>query len=233
MNNNIIFKGIKDGILIILNETVSFDEIKTSLIDKLNENKQFFDGANSNISFKGRSLSENEEIDLLKIISTHSNLKISFVKTIEENNEAAPLKKEQILKTQNNLNQTLGQNTKNNQTITAENNSTYYYKGSLRSGQSIDFNGSVVIIGDVNPGAEVRAVGNIIILGKLKGLAHAGCSGIKNCFVSAILMTPTQLIIGDTITYFPKNTDKNLVPEYAYEKNGQIFVEPLLNFVSI
>ena len=103
-----------------------------------------------------------------------------------------------------------------------------FHKGSLRNGQKIEFEGSVIVVGDVNPGAEIKAGGNIIILGQLKGMAHAGCKGMTDAFVSAIYMAPVQLRIADIITRFPEENKKGpKPPEYAFVQDGQIFVMAL------
>ena len=102
---------------------------------------------------------------------------------------------------------------------------TKFYKGNLRNGMSLDFDGSLVILGDVNPGAQVTATGNILILGALKGLAHAGCRGNSEAFVFALHLIPVQLRIGSIITRFPDGDSKvNRKPEYAYVEDGKIYV---------
>lgn len=102
---------------------------------------------------------------------------------------------------------------------------TKFYKGNLRNGMSLDFDGSLVILGDVNPGAQVTATGNILILGALKGLAHAGCMGNSEAFVFALHLIPVQLRIGSIITRFPDGDSKvNRKPEYAYVEDGKIYV---------
>lgn len=213
--NSVIFKGIQNGMLIILDSEISFEELKTSLDKKVIQAKDFFEGANISITFKGRDLSENEELELLEVISKKSGLEISFVNSEKIlNNEPVPSKEKSILEPP---------------ILTAKNNITYYHKGSLRSGQRIDFAGSVIIIGDVNPGAQILAEGNIIVLGKLKGSVHAACKGAEDCFISALHMDPIQLIIKDVITFFPEDLEKERGPEFAYVKDGQIFVESLID----
>ena len=92
---------------------------------------------------------------------------------------------------------------------------------------SMEFDGSLVILGDVNPGAEVKATGNILILGALKGIAHAGCKGNTDAFVFALSLIPVQLRIGNIITRFPDGDSKvNRKPEYAYVEDGKIYVSP-------
>ena len=76
---------------------------------------------------------------------------------------------------------------------------TKFHKGSLRSGQRIEFEGSLVIIGDVNAGAEVIAGENIVILGTLRGLAHAGAKGNKDAVIEASSIEAVQIRIADMV----------------------------------
>lgn len=222
MNKNIvIFKGVQDGILIILNKDAPFEEIEIVLLEKVKNVKSFFEDANISINFKGRDLSEDEESKLLEIICKESGLDISFVNNIKREDDELP--------SSTNSSNAIDQNfILQNYSLDAKNHFTHFHKGSLRSGQRIDFAGSVVIIGDVNPGGEIIAEGNVIVLGKLKGVVHAGCKGDKNCYISALYMMPTQLIIGDCLAYFPTDIKRDIMPEYAYVKDNQIFVENLI-----
>ena len=102
-----------------------------------------------------------------------------------------------------------------------------FHKGNLRNGMIMEYDGSLVILGDVNAGAEVKATGNILILGALKGIAHAGCNGNTDAFVFALSLIPVQLRIGNIITRFPDGDSKvNRKPEYAYVEDGKIYVSP-------
>ena len=97
----------------------------------------------------------------------------------------------------------------------------------LRSGRSIVYNGHIIVMGDVNPGAELIAEGNIVVWGKLLGLVHAGAEGDIEATVSALDLSPTQLRIADYITVAPP-ADKNRepIPETASIKDNQIVAEP-------
>lgn len=224
-NNSVVFKGHQNGILLILDDKIEFSKLKEALTKKVMDARDFFEGANTAITFKGRNLSEAEELELLDIVSKNSGLDISFV-----NKSIPPEKKE---KKEKKWKPTPAQ-PKNlvpknfSPVLTSAKNITSYHKGSIRSGQCLEFNGSIVLIGDINPGGEIKAEGNVIVLGKLKGKVHAGCKGAKDCFISALYMNPTQLIIADVITYFPKDFSRIYIPEYAYIKDGEIFVEPLM-----
>lgn len=207
--NCVIFKGSKDGISILMDPDISFQIIKDTLEKKIEDSSKFFEGVKTSVLFKGRALSEQQEYELLKIISNKTSMNITFFKTESDSKD----KLYSLL--DKNLNQQ---------------NITKFFNGNVRSGQVIEFEGSVVIIGDVNPGAEVRAYGNIIILGALKGLAHAGYNGLKDAFVAAVSMTPVQLRICDVITRFPEEEilRSNKTPEYAYLENNQIYVLSLV-----
>lgn len=81
---------------------------------------------------------------------------------------------------------------------------TKFHKGSLRSGQRIEYEGSLVIIGDVNPGAEVISGENIIVLGELRGLAHAGAKGNRDAVIEAVQISATQVRIADIVKEIEK-----------------------------
>lgn len=209
MNNQnyVIFKGTKDGVTVLFDAEAPFDVLCEQLETKVEEAGKFFDNVKTAMAFKGRSFTEEEEDTLLKIIAKHTTMDITFVKT--ESNELKQLS--ELLEKE-----------------LAPYNMTKFHRGSLRNGQKIEFDGSVVVVGDVNPGAEIKAGGNIIVLGQLKGMAHAGCKGMTEAFVTAIFMAPVQLRIADIITRFPEeNKRAPKPPEYAFVQNGQIFVMAL------
>jgi len=97
----------------------------------------------------------------------------------------------------------------------------------LRSGQSLRHPGHVVIIGDVNPGAEVIAGGDVVVWGRLRGLVHAGAMGNEKALVCALQLAPPQLRIGSHIARSPDNKAGNEIrPEIASVRDGQIVVDP-------
>ena len=95
----------------------------------------------------------------------------------------------------------------------------------LRSGQQLRHPGSIAVLGDVNPGAEIVAGGDIIVWGKLRGTVHAGAMGNENAFVCALDMTPTQLRIAQYIARSPEGRRRKSTPEVARVRTGQIVVE--------
>lgn len=100
-------------------------------------------------------------------------------------------------------------------------------KRTVRSGQVIKHAGTIVILGDVNPGAELIAEGNVIVWGKLRGVVHAGASGDANATVGALSLAPTQLRIGTLIARAPDEMRNRQAPaEVARIRDGKIVVEP-------
>ncbi|MDR2903713.1 MAG: septum site-determining protein MinC [Clostridiales bacterium] len=224
--NSVIFKGRKNGITVVLDPAANFEVIKKTLYDKVVDAKGFFGTAKTAISFIGREMDETQVAELLGIISKTSALSISFVtsegeeKIIDPPKNVPGAESKAGKKTPKTMDKAL---------LSADENITTYHRGSLRSGQSIRFVGSVVVIGDINPGAEIVAEGNIVVMGSVKGMVHAGCSGNPDCFVAALDLQPTQLRLSDIITYIPKQISKKSkdIPSYAYLAEGQIYVVPL------
>ncbi|MEW6545300.1 MAG: septum site-determining protein MinC [Bacillota bacterium] len=105
---------------------------------------------------------------------------------------------------------------------------TLVRRGPLRSGQVIHYRGNVVILGDVNPGAQVVATGDVIVLGALRGVAHAGADGSRGAVVAALRLCPTQLRIADLIRRAPEgDREREHRPELARVRESEIVVESL------
>jgi len=95
----------------------------------------------------------------------------------------------------------------------------------VRSGRAVWHEGHVIIVGDVNPGAEVVAAGSVIVWGRLRGLVHAGALGDTSAVICALELNPTQLRIADHIAIAPDN-GPGRAPEQAAIRDGQIVAEP-------
>lgn len=91
-----------------------------------------------------------------------------------------------------------------------------YLQMTVRSGMDIRHQGSVIIMGDVNPGGEIFAGGDIIVWGRLRGIAHAGYPTNPQCLIMALQMEPTQLRIADRVARAPENPPLQFEPEIAY-----------------
>ncbi len=97
----------------------------------------------------------------------------------------------------------------------------------VRSGQRIEYDGDILIIGDVNPDAYIIASGNIIVMGALRGIVHAGANGDETAVILALKLMPQQLRIANYITRSPDEAEEPEYPEKAYIDEGQIVIEKI------
>ena len=102
---------------------------------------------------------------------------------------------------------------------------TKFHRGSLRSGQKLETEGSLVIIGDVNSGAEVVASDNIIVLGNLRGLAHAGAKGNKQAIIAAGLLDTVQIRISNIVREIDRDEEPMHKQAYVYVHDNKIIIE--------
>ncbi len=228
MKNCIYFKGNSDGINIVLDENCSFSDILDELQKKIDDSKQYFGGSTSNIQISGRTLTKDEEDKIFNIICTTANLDINFIGTEKffSVSKQKPTEKiiekivEKVVEVPSSTN------------FSSKKNSTYFYEGTLRSGDTLNYEGSIVILGDTNPGSKVTAYGNIIVQGKIGGVVHAGCLGDKNCYITAYNLSPNQLRIADKIIAIPpeilKENKSSFIPRQAFIKDDQITIKNIL-----
>ena len=94
----------------------------------------------------------------------------------------------------------------------------------LRSGTQVRFDGDVTVFGDVHSGAEIVASGNVMVMGKLSGMAHAGADGDEHCFVFALHMAPTQIRVASQIAVVPHGNARE--PEIAQLQGQSVVVQP-------
>lgn len=97
----------------------------------------------------------------------------------------------------------------------------------IRSGQRVEHTGDILVIGDVNPDSYVIASGNVIVMGTLRGIVHAGASGDETVTVMALKLRPQQLRIGSYITRSPDEPDTTEYPEKAHVRENQIIIEKI------
>ena len=104
---------------------------------------------------------------------------------------------------------------------------THFHQGTVRSGEYLDCPGDLLILGDVNPGAKVSAEGNIIIWGRLLGIAHAGSEGNSQATISALQLRPVQLRIANKVARGPKDKSQLGFAEQARIAFQEIIITPL------
>ena len=205
--NNVVIKGNKYGIILILNDQIPFEQLKEEIIQKFKDSANFFGSARMALSIEGRKLSTSEENELLDIIN--SNTSLSIICIMDNDKEREESFRKLVEPAPEPVTDTVGQ-------------SGQFYKGTLRSGQVLECQTSVVILGNVNNGAKIISTGNIIVLGALKGTAYAGVAGNPNAFVVALEMDPIQIRINDIIARSEdkkKNVEKTAKIAYISEES--------------
>ncbi len=231
MTNPVIIKGNKYGIVLVLEDTIEFEQLLTHIEDKFIGGVKFFDGKESlAITFQGRNLTNDEISRILEVISNSSALDIQYI--IDENSEFEEKFKQAITVDNQEI---VTPEPENKIVFTDDKNDGLFYKGTLRSGQTIEAEGSLVVIGDINPGATVISNGNIIVIGSLNGYAYAGATGNESAFVLAFNMSPIQVRIGDIIArssdqpklFKKKRNTSKTEPQIAFVENNNIYIEPV------
>lgn len=210
----VTFKGTKEGLLIMVGEDLDFLLVKEKIEEKLKNSGNFFSGASVQIDFGERVMEDHQLEEMTNIVSSFGLTLGKIADSIERREE----KKEE---------NSFDLWSKNNELEDMAN--SLLIKRTLRSGQRINYDGNIIILGDVNPGAEVIAGGDIIVLGKLRGVAHAGAGGNEAAIVMAFRLQPIQLRIAQYITRSPDNEEIAIIPsgpEIARVKEGLVVIEP-------
>ena len=210
---SVVIKSNKYGITLFLDRNIPFRELLEAIAEKFRSTADFFHDARMALAFEGRRLNREEQLAVIRTIEENSSLEVlcvleqdelkeSFMKQVVEGRQAE-----------------------------RDSGSGRFYKGTLRSGQVLESETSIIILGDVNPGATIVSKGNVVVLGNLKGIIHAGAAGNEDSFVAALNMTPMQIRIADVIA---RSADGPIYvkgngtgPMIAYAEEGRIYMEPI------
>ena len=203
MKNCVSINLKKDEIVIKLNEEAEQIENIGSLKKKLPELKKLYQDEKTPILVTGKVL-KNKEIDQIKeLIKEKIDVEIDF-------------------ETPKGLGLHSIKRTFEKEIAVSE---TRFHRGSLRSGQKIETEGSIVIIGDINSGAEVIASDNIIVQGALRGLAHAGAKGNKQAIIAAGLVDTVQIRIANVVKEINRDEEPMHKQAYVSIQNDKIIIE--------
>ena len=223
-------KGIREGLLLTIEDGTSFDAMISRLEAELSAKEAFLQGSAITLQIGLRPLQQSQLMQLQKLFDRH-NLSLRAILTDEESTRTAA--RNLGFATRLSGSQTdLNGHVVSNQTSAQQEQETrdnhpggLVLKETLRSGRRVYHEGDVVVIGDVNPGSEIIAGGDVIVWGRLRGLVHAGALGDNTAVICALELTPTQLRIYDQIAISPTEQEQNPKPEKAYIKDGQIIAE--------
>ncbi len=227
MSQLVTLKWNKYGVTLILDNDSSFKTLLEAVELKFKDASRFFKDAKTAICFEGRKLSEEEEQQLIEVIEKTASLEIiCIIDSDKEREEFFKRIVEDTLKEKEELQHYEEQPVQSKDEII--DNKGQFYRGTLRSGQILESDGDVIVLGDVNPGAKVVAARNVVILGCLKGTVYAGLNGIDNAFVVAMSMNPMQIRIGDCIARSADSNQKfDNEPKIAFLEDGNIYIEQL------
>ncbi len=222
--HKVVVKGTRDGLLIMLPSEAPWNELVRVLGDQLDAAREFWQGAVTQVDVGAHVLDESQIKRLQEMLNKRYQLQLTALYAQDAKTRA--------IATQMGLS-SAAEATPEPEAPAGRNyqNNALYLRQTLRSGQIMRHDGSVVICGDVNPGGEVIASGDIVVLGTLRGVAHAGAKGDESCQITAINLRPTQLRIAGYIARSPDHGDPPLTyhPEYAWVSGGEIHIAPLRN----
>lgn len=210
MDERIIIKGNKSGLIAEINmhKFSDFTEMLDLLIARLSKGKRFYRKSTLTIN-TSLNLINDKDIEHLKKVLFEE---IEIEDIIWQDDNAKEKEKEKEKKTFSGVYE----------------GKTKFLRKTVRGGQSIRYNGNIVIIGDINSGAEVTAAGNIIVLGAIKGNVSAGANGNTKAIIAAFSLQPEILKISNIVTLSPDDSEEPEYPEVAKVKDGAIIVEPYL-----
>ena len=210
-NDGIVIKGNKEGIntQIDISKFADFEDMLMNLIKKLSKGKQFYKGTTLILKIDLKAITQKNVQTLKEVLLNQIELKDIVLEDIEKNIEKDEEKDKKVFSG-------------------VYEGKTRFIRKAVRGGQCINYPGNIVIIGDVNSGAEVSAAGNVIVLGTLKGKVSAGTNGNTKAFIAAFSLQPELLKIAKCMAMSPDDTGKPKYPELAKIKDGVIIVEPYL-----
>lgn len=218
--SNINLKGIKDGLLITLGEG-EWPELRAALLEHISNQAEFLHGARLALDVGNQVL---KAAELGGLRSDLSELGVSLWAVLS--NSPTTESTAQALGLATRISKPLPERSAPSaETNLHSGESAVLVHRTLRSGFSLQHPGHIIVIGDVNPGAEIVAGGNVIVWGRLRGMVHAGAEGEEGAVVCALDLSPTQLRIAGQIAISPQRRGKSQ-PEMASLKDGEVVAEP-------
>lgn len=230
--SEVAIKGVRQGLLLVLPDDRIWDEVLDQLENKLAAASNLIQGAKAQLDVGERALGAEQlqrlvarlkdgyQVETTAMIGTHADARAA-AETVGLPVTAAPppLPPER----------TKAPTAPQQEAPAGAANNALYLRQTVRSGQSIRHDGTIVICGDVNPGAEIIATGDIIVFGTLRGVAHAGAAGDEDCQIIAINLRPTQIRIAGYIARSPDTAapPPSKHPEAARVQDSEIHIIPL------
>ncbi len=213
MSTPISIKGTKDGLRLVLDEDAGWADILATLRTQLERGAEFFRGAELTLDVGNRAVQTAELNMLLDLMREHGLQPAVLATNAPEGRSAGRLS-----------GVATRPSTRPMQSVTydTEVEDALLVVRTLRSGQMLRHHGHIIVIGDVNPGAQIVAGGSVIVWGRLRGTVHAGALGDRNAVVCAIDLQPSLLRIADLLSRPPEQRSEG--PEIARVDGHMIVV---------
>jgi septum site-determining protein MinC len=223
----IAIKGTRSGLRLTLEPETPFKELLCALAERLAESPAFFRGASITVDTSQRMLHTSERMQLEDLFTLYQMSIIPLDAASEKVKEvkvvtlplSAPASEETMTQ----------QITDYVQRDPRASKDTLFLRRTVRSGQAIHHHSNVVVLGDVNPGAEIIAGGDIIVWGVLRGMVHAGYPDNQSALVCSLQLSPVQLRIAHLLSRPPEGFEAQQLPEVASIRKEQIIVETWIN----
>jgi septum site-determining protein MinC len=218
-NSLVQIKGLRDGLLVSLDDA-PWDEQRVALLAQVDSQPSFFQGARLALDVASQVLRVNELVELRDQLSERG---ISLWAVLSESPTTE--KTAQLLGLATRISKPRPEENRKFSVEDLGEETALFLSRTLRSGTRIEFSGHVVVFGDVNPGAEIIAEGNVIIWGRLRGMVHAGAKGNRNAVICALDLSPTQLRIAEEVSAI-LGPREDPAPEIArINKDGKLQAE--------
>lgn len=212
-------KGIRDGLLASLSDA-PWEEQRAALLTQIDGRPAFFQGARLALDVGAQTLKVNDLVDLRDQLSERNVSLWAVVSESPTTEQTA-----QLLGLATRISKPRPEEYRGALDAITDDTALFITK-TLRSGTRIEFPGHVVVVGDVNPGAEIVAEGNVIVWGRVRGVIHAGSKGDRAAFICALDLSATQLRIADESSAALKPR-KDPQPEVAFiDGEGRLQAEP-------
>lgn len=231
MGHLVEVKGIRDGLLVRVSDDPDI-AVFEQLNRELKKKKGFIQGSRIVLEVGHLSLEDGQVVDLQKLFDDN-DLTLWAILSEEETTREAARRAGLATRLAGSATDLDGKainegavNGNPTQSKSVPLANALLLRETVRSGRSVFHEGHVVILGDVNPGAEVIATGSVVVWGRLRGLVHAGAFGDATASICALDLNPTQLRIADQIAVPPKDNRSNPIPEQATIADDQIIAEP-------
>jgi len=206
LNSLVQIKGIRDGLLATFVDA-AWDDQCAALLAQINERSAFFQGARLALDVGTQALKVNDLVDLRDRLSERGISLWAIVSESPTTEHTA-----QLLGLATRISKPRPEEQKHADVISDD--TALFITKTLRSGKRIEFPGNVVVLGDVNAGAEIVAEGHVVVWGRVRGMIHAGAKGDRSAVICALDLSATQLRIADEVSAILK-PQKNPRPEIA------------------